>query len=253
MKVSIITSCFNREATIENAILSVLKQNYSDIEYIIVDGASRDSSLSIINKYKEHISTIISEPDHGMYEAINKGIRQATGDIIGLVHSDDLLYSNKTISHIVKAFKETQADIVYGNGIFESSNNTTNIIRNWISGPFDKKKIKRGWLPLHPTVYIKKECIKKSGLYNENYKIAADSDFLIRYLYENNFKVHYLNEYIIKMRMGGLSTTPSKMKEKWDEDLRLYKSHGFSPYCTLIQKILSKIPQFISAKTANNK
>ena len=138
MKVSIITSCFNREATIENAILSVLKQNYSDIEYIIVDGASRDSSLSIINKYKEHISTIISEPDHGMYEAINKGIRQATGDIIGLVHSDDLLYSNKTISHIVKAFKETQADIVYGNGIFVSSNNTTNIIRNWISGPFDK-------------------------------------------------------------------------------------------------------------------
>lgn len=248
MKVSIITSCYNREATIRGAIESVLEQDYPYIEYIVVDGASKDNSLAIINEYKNGIDKIISEPDNGMYEGINKGIRAATGDIIGLIHSDDFLFSSHTISEIVQAFKEQQADLVYGNGVFVDYDNINQMIRNWVSGRYTKENVKNGWLPLHPTVYIKKECMDKYGLYDESYKIAADSDLLVRYLYETDLKVHYLNKYIVRMRMGGLSTDSGKTKQKWGEDLRMYKSHGIKPLTALKGKILSKIPQFIEAK-----
>lgn len=248
MKVSIITSCFNREATIKDAIESVISQNYPNIEYIVIDGASNDKSIEIIKQYQQHIAKFISEKDKGMYEAINKGIKQATGDIIGLVHSDDFLYSKDTITHIVQQFERTGADLIYGNGLFVDFYNTNKIIRNWKSGVYSKKKIRYGWLPLHPTVYIKKDCFQQLGLYDESFKIAADSDLLIRYLYESNLKISYLDEYIIKMRMGGLSTNPKKIKQKWSEDLKLYRNHGFMPLFTLGCKIISKIPQFITAK-----
>lgn len=248
LKVSIITSCFNREATIGQAIESVLNQDYPDIEYIIIDGASTDKSLEIIQKYKDNVTKIVSEPDKGMYEALNKGIRLASGDIIGLVHSDDFLYAPNTISKIVTTFQKTNADFIYGNGLFVDPEKTDKVIRNWESGKYSKWKVKHGWLPLHPTCYIKKSCIDKLGLYDESYKIAADSDFLVRYLYEANLKVYYLNEYIVRMRMGGLSTDKKRRKKMWEEDIRMYRSHGFNPTLTKIQKMAWKVPQFITAK-----
>lgn len=248
MKVSIITSCFNREKTIAQAIESVLSQDYPNIEYIVVDGASKDDTLAIINRYKGRISHIISEPDKGMYEGINKGIRAATGDIIGLLHSDDFLFSTNTISRIVKRFEETQADFIYGNGLFVDSDNTNKVVRNWIGGKYSKWKVRHGWLPLHPTCYIRKSCMDKWGLYDESYKIAADSDFLFRYLYEADLKVEYLNEYIVKMRMGGLSTNSKRRKMMWEEDIRIYKNHGMPPTLTKLEKMAWKVPQFISAK-----
>ena len=243
-KISIITTCYNREQTIQDTIESVLSQDYPNIEYIIIDGASTDNTLSIINKYKYKIKEIISEPDSGMYEAINKGIRLATGDIIGLIHSDDIFYSNNTLSHIIDRFNKSNADLIYGNGLFVKFDNPQKIVRNWISGEYNQKKVQRGWLPLHPTVYLKKETIKEIGLYNEKFKIAADTDFLIRCLLKTKLKIEYIDEYIVKMRMGGLSTTPNKIKEKWKEDIEIFKNNGLPPYTTLIYKILSKVPQF---------
>lgn len=248
MKISIITTCFNRESTIRDCIESVLSQDYPDIEYIVVDGASTDGSLSVINEYKDRISTIISEPDSGMYEAINKGIRVATGDVIGLLHSDDFLYAPGTIRHIAEEFEASQADFIYGDGLFVDAVNTDKVVRNWISGEYKKKKLRRGWLPLHPTCYIRKAVMEEWGVYDESYRIAADSELLVRYLYEADLKVRYLPEYIVRMRMGGLSTDPQKMKQKWAEDLRLYREHGFHAYWALGCKIASKIPQFVSAK-----
>lgn len=248
MKVSIITSCFNREATIAQAIESVLGQDYPDIEYIVVDGASTDHTLEVVNRYKDRIAKIISEPDKGMYEGINKGIRAATGEIIGLIHSDDFLFAPNTISHIVREFEKTHADFIYGNGLYVDFNDTSKVIRNWIGGSYSKWKVHHGWLPLHPTCYIRRECFEKYGLYDESYKIAADSDFLVRYLYEANLKVAYLNEYIVRMRMGGLSTDSKRRKQMWDEDIRMYKSHGFAPIPTKLMKMAWKVPQFISAK-----
>ena len=248
MKVSIITSCFNREETIRGAIESVLSQDYPDIEYIIIDGASKDNSLGVINEYKDKITTIVSEPDHGMYEAINKGICLATGDIIGLVHSDDFLFANDTISHIVNEFKKTGADFIYGDGLFVDYNNTKKVVRNWIGGNYRQWKVKHGWLPLHPTCYIRRETMLKRGLYNETYKIAADSDLLFRYLVKGDLTVSYLKEYIIRMRMGGMSTDSARRKQMWKEDVRMYQSHGISPVFTKIEKMLWKVPQYIKAK-----
>ena len=248
MKVTIITSCYNREQTIRGCIESVLSQDYPDIEYIVVDGASKDNSLSIINEYKDKISKIISEPDHGMYEAINKGIRVATGDVIGLVHSDDFLFSNQTVSHIVQRFEETHADFLYGDGLFVNPENTDKVVRNWIGGTYRLWKVRHGWLPLHPTCYIRREVMEKRGLYNESYKIAADSDLLFRYLLGGDITVTYLPEYIVRMRMGGLSTDSARRKQMWKEDIRMYHSHGMNATITKMEKMLWKVPQFIKAK-----
>lgn len=247
MKVTIITSCYNREQTIRGCIESVLSQDYPDIEYIVVDGASKDNSLNIINEYKDKISKIISEPDHGMYEAINKGIRAATGDVIGLVHSDDFLFSNQTVSHIVQRFEETHADFLYGDGLFVNPENTDKVVRNWIGGSYRLWKVRHGWLPLHPTCYVRRDVMERKGLYNESYKIAADSDFLFRYLLGGELSVTYLKEYIVRMRMGGLSTDSARRKQMRKEDIRLYQSHGVNPIITKVEKMMWKIPQFIGA------
>lgn len=249
MKVSIITTCYNRAGTIQGAIESVLSQDYSDIEYIIVDGASTDGSIDIINKYKDKVSKILSEPDHGMYEAINKGIRLATGDIIGLVHSDDFLYDSHVILDVVRRFEETDADFIYGDGVYVNYQDTQKPVRNWIGGPYYRWKVRCGWLPLHPTCYIKREVMMREGLYDESLKIAADTDLLVRYLYKAHLKVEYMHRRIIRMRMGGLSTDSQKRKQMWDEDIRVYTSHGFRPVIlTKLMKMAWKIPQFIEAK-----
>lgn len=261
MKVTIITACFNRVQTIEGAIQSVLAQDYPNIEYIIVDGASTDGTLGIIQKYQAIADSVdfrnqhtgfafkyISEPDGGMYEGINKGLRMATGDVIGLVHSDDFLYSDHTITHIAHEFESTGADLVYGDGLFVDSHDTSKVVRNWIGGKYRLWKVKHGWLPLHPTCYIKRDIMLKRGFYNETFKIAADSDLLFRYLLGGDLSVAYLHEYIIRMRMGGLSTDSAKRKAMWHEDIRMYRSHGLNPVFTKLEKMMWKVPQFVSAK-----
>lgn len=243
MKVSIITTCYNRVKTIQGAIDSVLAQDYPDIEYIIVDGLSNDGSIAIINKYRDRLAKFVSEPDSGMYEAINKGIRMATGDVIGLVHSDDFLYDNHVISDVVKKFEDTGADIVYGDGIYVNSQNTQKIVRNWIGGTYYRWKVACGWLPLHPTCYIRREVMMREGLYDESYKIAADTDLLIRYLYKAQLNVVYLKRRLIRMRMGGLSTDSEKRKLMWEEDVRIAKSFGFHGIPYKIMKMIWKVPQ----------
>lgn len=244
-KISLITVCYNRKNTIRKAIESVLSQDYSNIEYIVVDGASTDSTLSVVNEYKNQISKIISEPDNGMYEAINKGIKACTGDIIGLVHSDDFLYSCNTISKIATAMQLSNCDLLYGNGSFFKPDQPEKTVRTWIGGPYSKNKVKWGWLPLHPTVYIRKKCFERLGLYDESYQIAGDSELLVRYFYRGNLKVFYLNDYIINVSMGGKSTCLKSKGKTWAEDLRHYRNQGFCAPIALACKILRKVPQYL--------
>lgn len=248
MKVSVITTCYNRANTIRNTIDSVLAQDYPNIEYIIIDGASTDDSVNLIKEYEDRITKFISEPDRGMYEALNKGIRIATGDIIGLMHSDDEFYDNQVISRIVEVFKKKNPDMLYANGLFVNAEDTTRIIRRWISGKKSDSKLKRGWLPLHTTTYFQQDILEKYGLYNETYRIAADTEFLTRYMYKYKVKSYYLNEYVVKMKMGGASTDIKRVFTKWKEDIRVYKRHKLNPYITLPAKVISKIPQFIHNK-----
>lgn len=252
MKVSIITTCYNREKTIAQAIESVLGQDYPDIEYIVVDGGSTDDSFKVIRSYGSRIAKVISERDGGMYEAINKGIKMATGEIVGLLHSDDFLFHPHIISEIVERFKQTSADIVYGDGLFVDAHETEKVIRDWRSGNYRRWKVRLGWLPLHPTVYIKRSAMERYGLYNEKYQIAADSDFLVRYLYKADLQVEYLGKYVVRMRMGGLSTDSQKRKAMWKEDVDMYRKNGFWGVPEKILKMGWKVPQFVNAKLKRN-
>lgn len=258
MRISIITSCYNREKTIGEAMRSVMGQSYDGVEYIVVDGASTDGSLGVIRQLemvvnddefrKKHpgfLLKVVSEPDSGMYEAINKGIRMATGDVIGLVHSDDVLYDCDVLADVARRFEETDADFVYADGKFVDAERTDMVVRNWIGGKYRRWKVRLGWLPLHPTCYIRREVMEREGLYDESYKIAADTDLLVRYLYKARMRVEYMRRYVIRMRMGGLSTDKDKRMAMWREDVRLYAAHGFSPTITKIMKMMWKVPQFL--------
>ncbi|MCR4031248.1 MULTISPECIES: glycosyltransferase family 2 protein [Flavobacterium] len=246
MRVTIITVCYNRKNTIEKAIKSVLEQNYNNIEYIIIDGNSKDGTKDIIESYKDRISQYISEPDKGMYDAINKGLRLATGDVIGLMHSDDEFFDKKAISRIVARFEnEANIDGVYGDGVYVSNDEEERLIRDRIGGAFNIKRIKEGWLPLHPTVYLKKSIIEKHGLYNLDFKIASDTEFLLRYLYKYRINMSYIDSYIVKMRMGGMSTSFKRAFEVLKEDYRIYKYHNLSAVETVFRKKTIALKQYI--------
>lgn len=256
MKVSIITTCYNRVNTIKYAIESVKAQTYKDIEYIIVDGASTDGSVEVIKiSIAQGFSNsggvkFISEPDGGMYEAVNKGLNLATGDVVGLLHSDDMFYDNQVVADIVDEFhKKDNVDFVYGDGLFVNPDDVSKVVRKWIGGRYSTRKVKHGWLPLHPTCYVRRKILNFPKPYNEKYKIAADTDFLIKILLRKGILVCYLPRYIVRMRMGGLSTDSKRRKQMWKEDMDIFLLNGFKhPLLTKLEKMMWKIPQFIKAK-----
>ena len=254
MKVSIITICYNRVQTICEAIVSVLEQDYPNIEFIIVDGASSDGTTQKIREAivgQEEKVKLISEPDNGLYDALNKGIRMATGDVIGMCHSDDVLFERNTISQIVDMFNQTDCDLLYADGLYVDASNAHKVVRKWIGGRYSKWKVRQGWLPLHTTCYIKRQFMLEHGLYDERYKIAADTDLLLRYLLLPDIKVVYLHEYVTRMRMGGVSTDVAQRKKMWHEDIMVYSKNSFAlPVVKKIEKVIWKIPQFIKAKIA---
>ena len=258
MRVTIITACYNREKAIRNAMESVLNQSYPDLEYIVVDGGSTDGSTSVIEeclrkeegrRKKEEFSVkYISEPDHGMYEAINKGIRMATGDVIALCHSDDQLYDAHTVEKVVTAFEQhPEVDIVYADGIFVNEHGKA--IRVWKGGQHRRWKLNCGWLPLHTTFFIKKEVFDKYGLYDESYRIAADTKMLMTLLYKERLQTAYVPQYVVKMLIGGNSTAVSQQREVWHEDVRVFRELGFRhPRLMKIMKMAWKPMQFVRAK-----
>jgi glycosyltransferase len=246
VKVSIITICYNRKATIAKAIESVLAQDYPNIEYIVIDGNSTDGTAAIVKSYGSKINTIISEPDQGMYDALNKGLRIVTGDIVGLMHSDDEFYDATVVSKIVSKFgSNPQTEGLYGDGIYVSNDDEERLIRNRIGGAYNIEKVKAGWLPLHPTVYFKKSIIDTHGVYNLDFKIASDTELLLRYLYKHQIKMVYLNCYIIKMRMGGLSTSYARAFEVLQEDYKIYKYHGLAAFRVVFQKKIIALRQYL--------
>lgn len=246
MKVTVITVCFNRVATIEYSIQSVLEQDYTNIEYIVIDGNSNDGTQDVIQKYTDQIDHYISEPDKGMYDAINKGFKLASGDIVGLLHSDDEFYENSTISKIIETIKRNKTlDGVYGDGLYVSNDAKESIVRRKIGGSFERSKIKKGWLPLHTTVFLKIAELN-DGYYNLDYKIASDTDFLLRYLYQHDLKLGYLDTYITKMRVGGFSTSFKHAVKVLKEDWIIYKRNGLNPLQSVLRKKLLALSQYIN-------
>ena len=210
MKISIITVVWNNKETIKDAIDSVLDQTYNDIEYIIVDGASSDGTVDIIESYGDKISKFISEPDKGLYDAMNKGIALATGDVVGILNSDDFYIDEFVIAKIVKEFEEKKVESVYADLVFVKPDDLEKTVRYYDSSYFSPQKFAYGWMPAHPTFFLKREIYEKYGIFKTDYKIAADYELLARFLEKNKISFSYINEAIVKMRIGGASTSGIK-------------------------------------------
>ena len=204
-KISIITTSYNSSKTIRDTIDSVVSQDYENIEYIIIDGNSTDDTIDIINSYGNKISCLISEDDDGLYDAMNKGIRIATGDVVGILNSDDFYYTNHVISDVAEVFIFNDVDSVYGDLLYVDTIDTDSIRRYWKSGSFNIKKIRTGWTIPHPTLFVKKEIYKKFGLYSIRLKNASDYEMILRLFYKNQISISYLPKIMVKMRIGGIS------------------------------------------------
>jgi glycosyltransferase involved in cell wall biosynthesis len=246
MKISIITVTYNSEKYLADCIDSVRKQNYRDIEHIIIDGKSTDGTLRIIRENSKYINCWISETDRGMYDAINKGIQMATGDIIGVLNSDDMLASADAIRTIVDCFEHTQTDSVYGNLVYVDPSNTQKIIRFWKGNSYKRYRFRYGWMPAHPTFYIRRDLISLYGLYENHYYTAADYEFMARYLYKHKVKSCYLDEMIVKMRTGGMSNgnLKDRLRANRRDFLAMKKNNIPFSFFVSILKPLIKIPQF---------
>lgn len=229
MKVSLITVTYNSDKTLRDTINSVLAQTYEDIEYIVVDGLSKDKTVDIIREYEPQFAgrmKWISEKDSGLYDAMNKGIRMATGDVVGILNSDDFFTSNDVIEKVVAGVTK-DTDAVYGDIHFVNPDNLQRCVRYYSSKIFKRSLMKMGFIPAHPSFYCRKECFEKFGYYKTDYKIAADFDLLLRFIYVHQIRIKYLPVDMVTMRLGGASTDGWKSRlVMMNEHLRSFKENG---------------------------
>ena len=237
--VSIITVVYNNVKYIQDALESVISQNYLTIEHIVIDGGSSDGTIEVIEKYRDNISVFLSEPDDGIYDAMNKGIALATGDIVGILNSDDFYIDEFVIEKVVKEFEEKNVDSVYADLVYVEPKNLNKTVRYYDSGNFNPSKFSYGWMPAHPTFFVKRKAYEKYGMFRTDLKIAADFDILARFLYIHKISYSYIKGALVKMRTGGVSTSFNSIWINNIETLRVCRDNGIK---TNIFKILSKYP-----------
>ena len=248
MKISIVTIAFNAEATIADAVKSVVSQQKSgfELEYIVVDGASTDKTLTAIGPFRKDIDRLITEPDHGIYDAMNKGVAAATGDYIGILNADDM-YAHDTVLQQVAALLQAQGpDALYGDLVYVNREDTTRVTRKWISGAYRKQSFLHGWMPPHPTFFLHRTAFEKFGAFNSELKSAADYELMLRMLFKHALTAAYLPEVLVRMRVGGISN--ASFKNRWRanrEDRLAWRMNKLRPLpWTLALKPLRKIAQF---------
>jgi glycosyltransferase len=246
LKISVITAVHNNRETISAALDSALGQSGVDIELVVIDGGSTDGTLEVLRSYADRLHVLVSEPDRGIYDALNKGIQRASGEVVGFLHSDDLFADAGVLSRIATAFADPGVDAVYGDLLYVRKDNPDQVVRYWRSGEFSGRRLGWGWMPPHPTLYIRRHVYEQHGLFDTSFRIAADYDFILRTLGQNRVGVCYIPEVLVKMRVGGVSNRSlSNIMRKSSEDLRALRRNGMGGLGALLWKNLSKLPQFL--------
>ncbi len=246
MKITILTVTYNSERFLEDCINSVINQQYENVEHIIIDAVSTDATISIIQRYESHIAKWVSEKDEGMYDALNKGMKMATGDIIGILNSDDMLASANVLSEVAAAFKEHSVDSIYGDIVYVDQMNTEKIIRYWKGVTYNRYRFTYGWMPAHPSFYFKRELFAQLGGYESQFDTAADYEFMSRYLYYHKITAYYIPKLLVKMRIGGASN--KTLKRRFNANRRDYQAMKKNtiplPFIVSILKPLIKLHQY---------
>jgi glycosyltransferase len=246
MKVSVITATFNSAATLTDTLSSVRDQSYPLVEHLIIDGGSKDNTMEIVAGFP-HIKQICSEKDRGIYDAMNKGVKRATGDIVGILNSDDFYASENVLREVVDTFEQSGCDAVYGDLQYVDKDDVSKVVRYWRSGPYQQGAFKWGWMPPHPSFFVRHTLYDRCGLFNLDMKTAADYELMLRMIHKEGASLQYLPNVLVKMRTGGASNSSmaSRLKANAD-DRKAWDVNGLTPYWfTMYLKPIRKITQFI--------
>ncbi|MCK9381063.1 MAG: glycosyltransferase [Sulfuritalea sp.] len=240
-----ITASFNRVDTIAQALASVQGQTWKQVEHIVIDGASTDGTLAVIEAQRDRLAALLSEPDNGIYDALNKGFALSSGDVVGLMHSDDFYADERVLERVALAFADPAVDGVYGDLDYVAKADPPRIIRRWRSGTYQRSRLAYGWMPPHPTLFLRRAVIERWGGFDTSFRIAADYDAMLRYLARGNIRLAYIPEVLVKMRVGGESNRSlSRILRKSREDYAALRRNEVGGLGTLVWKNLSKLGQF---------
>lgn len=248
MKVSVITVCFNSAKTISDTLRSVMEQSHPDVEHIVVDGGSIDDTLPIISQTPNRVSRLVSEPDSGIYDAMNKGLTLATGDIVGFLNSDDIYADTDSLAEVVRAFADLAIEACYGDVLFVAADDSARTVRYWRAGAYCPGRLQNGWMPPHPTFYVRRQIYDLAGGFDLAYRLQADFEMAIRLVEIRGLRMHYIPRTLVRMRMGGASNASIGNVVKGNlEAYRAARKHGLpiSPLF-MVKKILSRLPQFFA-------
>lgn len=249
IKISVITAVYNSRDTVEQALASILSQSHPAVELIVIDGSSTDGSLDVLERYIQYFGVFVSESDGGIYDAINKGIKSATGDVIGFLHADDVLQNSEVLCKVAAAFSDPGVDAVYGDLVYVARNNIDNVLRYWRGGIYTDKSFQHGWMPPHPTFYVRRSIFERLGGFDTRYRIAADYDLVLRFLAVEKIRSIYIPEVMVRMRVGGISNQSLKsIVHKSLEDIVILRRNNLGGVWTLFIKNIRKINQFWKRK-----
>lgn len=249
MKISIVTVCFNSAATIGDTLRSVATQRHPDIEHIVIDGASTDATLDVVRREGGHVARVVSEPDRGIYDAMNKGLRLATGEYIGFLNADDLLADRDALTRLAVTAQSKGADAVFSDLEYVRPDDVSSVVRYWACGEFSRRRLQQGWMPPHPTFYVRRSLLAEIGEFDTGLRIAADYDFILRTLGRADITTAHVPGVMVRMRTGGVSNRSLAMLwRKSSEDLLALRRSGVGGWPTLVCKNLRKVPQFMTRR-----
>jgi glycosyltransferase len=246
VRVSVVTAVFNNRATIAEALDSALAQTGAEYELVVIDGASTDGTVDVLRTYADRLAVLVSERDSGIYDALNKGVAKARGDVVGFLHSDDLFADASVLARVARAFEDPAVDAVYGDLLYVRKDDPSQVVRYWRAGEYSRTRLGWGWMPPHPTLYVRRSAYERLGGFDTRYRIAADYDCILRFLGRGALRPAYIPEVLVKMRVGGASNRSlSNILRKSAEDYRALRTNGVGGVGALAWKNLSKLGQFL--------